>query len=70
MAAVIHNEMLDEILAQVRPLIGKGKVADYIPALASVSFGGTGGIVFVAAMIAGMAATPPLRRQFDRLIPA
>jgi glutaminase len=36
-AAVIHNEMLDEILAQVRPLIGKGKVADYIPALASVS---------------------------------
>lgn len=40
------------------------------PALASVSFGGTGGIVFVAAMIAGMAATPPLRRQFDRLIPA
>ena len=37
MAAVIHNEMLDEILAQVRPLLGKGKVADYIPALASVS---------------------------------
>jgi glutaminase len=29
--------MLDEILSQVRPLIGKGKVADYIPALASVS---------------------------------
>ncbi|WP_439953070.1 hypothetical protein, partial [Escherichia coli] len=26
--------MLDEILSQVRPLIGKGKVADYIPALA------------------------------------
>lgn len=40
------------------------------PALASVSFGGTGGLVFVAAMIAGMAATPPLRRQFDRAIPA
>ena len=37
MAAVIHNEMLDEILAQVRPLLGQGKVADYIPALASVS---------------------------------
>lgn len=37
MAAVIHNQMLDEILAQVRPLLGKGKVADYIPALASVS---------------------------------
>ena len=37
MAAVIHNEMLDEILAQVRPLLEQGKVADYIPALASVS---------------------------------
>ncbi|HAS0793173.1 glutaminase B [Enterobacter hormaechei] len=37
MAAVIHNEMLDEILAQVRLLLGQGKVADYIPALASVS---------------------------------
>jgi L-glutaminase (EC 3.5.1.2) len=36
-AAVIHNEMLDEILAQVRPLLGQGKVADYIPALASIS---------------------------------
>lgn len=37
MAAVIHKEMLDEILAQVRPLLGQGKVADYIPALASIS---------------------------------
>ena len=37
MAAVIHNEMLDEILAQVRLLLGQGKVADYIPALASIS---------------------------------
>jgi len=33
-AAVIDNEMLDDILAQVRPLLGQGKVADYIPALA------------------------------------
>lgn len=37
MAAVIDNQMLEEILAQVRPLIGQGKVADYIPALACVS---------------------------------
>ncbi|MDY1035690.1 glutaminase B [Enterobacteriaceae bacterium RIT714] len=37
MAAVIDNKMLDDILAQVRPLLGQGKVADYIPALASVS---------------------------------
>lgn len=28
--------LLDEILEEVRPLIGQGKVADYIPALASV----------------------------------
>lgn len=36
MAKVIDNEMLESILAQVRPLIGQGKVADYIPALARV----------------------------------
>ncbi len=36
MAAVIDNQMLEAILAQVRPLLGQGKVADYIPALASV----------------------------------
>ena len=28
--------LLNEILDEVRPLIGKGKVADYIPALADV----------------------------------
>ena len=37
MATVMNNAMLDAILAEVRPLIGRGKVADYIPALASVS---------------------------------
>ncbi|WP_375752535.1 glutaminase B [Vibrio sp. HN007] len=31
------HEMLSEILDEVRPLIGQGKVADYIPALAKVS---------------------------------
>ena len=36
MATVINNTMLDAILADVRPLIGRGKVADYIPALARV----------------------------------
>ncbi|MGV3001241.1 glutaminase B [Vibrio sp.] len=30
------TELLNDILEQVRPLIGKGKVADYIPALACV----------------------------------
>lgn len=29
--------LLEQIVEQVRPLLGKGKVADYIPALASVS---------------------------------
>ena len=37
MAAHINNQILDAILAQVRPLLGQGKVADYIPALASVN---------------------------------
>ena len=37
MATVMNNAMLDAILAEVRPLIGRGKVADYIPALARVS---------------------------------
>jgi len=33
---VIDNAMLEAILAEVTPLIGQGKVADYIPALACV----------------------------------
>ncbi len=35
-ATRIDNEMLGEVLAEAVPLIGQGKVADYIPALASV----------------------------------
>ncbi|QLE84676.1 MULTISPECIES: glutaminase B [Shewanella] len=30
------EQMLEQVLEQVRPLLGKGKVADYIPALANV----------------------------------
>ncbi|BBQ83894.1 MULTISPECIES: glutaminase B [Enterobacteriaceae] len=37
MATVINNAMLASVLDDVRPLIGQGKVADYIPALACVS---------------------------------
>ncbi|HFR4114531.1 TPA: glutaminase B [Yersinia enterocolitica] len=33
----LDNTLLADILQQVRPLIGQGKVADYIPALAEVS---------------------------------
>lgn len=36
MARAMDNSILETILQQVRPLIGQGKVADYIPALASV----------------------------------
>ena len=36
------------------------------PAVASLSFGGTGGVLFVAAMAAGMFAAPPLRARLDQ----
>ncbi len=36
MAVAMDNAILETILRQVRPLIGQGKVADYIPALATV----------------------------------
>lgn len=36
------------------------------PALASISYGGLGGAVFLAAMIAGMLAAPRLGAQLDR----
>ena len=37
MASVMDNGVLEAIIAEVRPLLGRGKVADYIPALAAVS---------------------------------
>jgi len=36
------------------------------PAIASLSFGGAGGIVFVVAMAAGMLIAPPLRARLDQ----
>ncbi len=33
---VLSSELLASILEEVRPLLGHGKVADYIPALAQV----------------------------------
>jgi len=36
-ASVMDNGVLEAIVDQVRPLLGRGKVADYIPALAAVS---------------------------------
>lgn len=37
------------------------------PALASVSFGGVGGLVFLAAMIAGMAVAPRAGAWLDKM---
>ncbi len=37
------------------------------PALASLSWGGVGGAVFLLAMLAGMLAAPPIRARIDRL---
>lgn len=37
------------------------------PAMASLSYGGAGGIVFLIAMIAGMFAAPKLGAQLDRM---
>jgi uncharacterized membrane protein YedE/YeeE len=40
------------------------------PAMASLTFGGWGGLLFVAAMIAGMMAAPAVRVRVDRLAAA
>lgn len=37
------------------------------PAMASLGFGGLGGLVFLAAMAVGMYATPPIRRRLDAM---
>ena len=36
------------------------------PAIASLSFGGWGGVVFLLAMLAGMLAAPALRRTLEK----
>jgi uncharacterized membrane protein YedE/YeeE len=40
------------------------------PAMASLTFGGWGGVLFLAAMIAGMMAAPAVRVRVDRLAAA
>ena len=40
------------------------------PTPASVGFGGTGNLVFIAAMIGGMVAAPPLRAKLEQAVPA
>jgi len=40
------------------------------PALASLGWGGPGGVVFLLAMVAGMVAAPAARRRLDRITAA
>lgn len=40
------------------------------PAIASIGWGGTGGVVFLVAMLAGMLAAPPIRVHVDRIAAA
>ena len=40
------------------------------PAVASLSYGGAGGLVFLAAMLIGMGAAPAAARRLDRLAKA
>ena len=39
------------------------------PALASLTWGGLSGLIFMVAMLAGMMAMPPLRSRLDALLP-
>ena len=54
--------MIDSVLFG----LGWGLV-DLCSALASLSYGGTGGLIFLAAMLIGMGAAPLLSRQLDSL---
>lgn len=40
------------------------------PAIASLSYGGIGGLTFLAAMITGMMVAPAVRTRLDRAVPA
>ena len=40
------------------------------PSIASLSYGGSGLYVFLAAMIGGMLIAPMLRARLDRAVPA
>lgn len=40
------------------------------PAIASLTFNGFGGIVFLVAMLGGMLAAPSVRTQLDRMVTA
>ena len=40
------------------------------PAIASLSYGGAGGLIFMAAMLVGMGAAPALGARLDRIAPA
>ena len=67
------NPKLDRSLVIGSVLFGAGWALAGLcpgPAIASLGFGGWGGMVFLLAMLAGMLATPALRRTLVRLTPA
>ena len=63
------NPKLDRSLIAGSVLFGAGWALAGLcpgPAIASLSFGGWGGVGFLLAMLAGMLVTPALRRALDR----
>lgn len=63
------NPELDRSLIAGSVLFGAGWALAGLcpgPAIASLSFGGWGGVVFLLAMLAGMLVAPALRRPLDR----
>ena len=63
------NPKLDRSLIAGSVLFGAGWALAGLcpgPAIASLSFGGWGGVVFLLAMLAGMLVAPALRRPLDR----
>lgn len=64
-----HDPILDRNLIAGAILFGAGWGLVGLcpgPAIASLSYGGTGGWVFLGAMIVGMRGAPPLRQLLDR----
>jgi len=67
--SVPANPELDQNLIVGSVLFGVGWALSGLcpgPAIASISYGGTGGIIFMTAMIIGMLGAPKLGAQLDR----
>jgi uncharacterized membrane protein YedE/YeeE len=65
-----HDSAVDAKLVAGSTLFGMGWGLAGLcpgPALASLGWGGTGGLVFLLAMVAGMVLAPAARARLDRL---